>query len=183
MGINESLRRAVFLDRDGVLNKLVRNKTKSRPPTYIEEVLRDHYARELVSICKRYGFTPVIVTNQPDPGRGSVDLSSVQIVNSHIAKKVGVDEVYACFHPYDGMCECRKPGIGMFTLAANELRLDIERSVMIGDREKDIVAGKRAGCVTIGVGKEKLLDADIVVRNRAYLNQLLEGLISSNSKT
>ena len=142
-------KKALFLDRDGVLNYLISN----RPPWDISEIEFYSDAFEIVNLSIKRSFIPIIITNQPDAGRGSISYKNLKDINSYIVKRLGIKYSYICTHPYDGMCSCRKPLPGMIIEAVREHNILIEESFLIGDRDKDIIAGNSAGCSTIKLSK------------------------------
>jgi len=82
-------------------------------------------------------------------GRGTQQKSIVEEMHEILRTALPLDEIYVCYHGYDGMCECRKPQPGMLLAAAREFNIDLKRSFMIGDRSKDIEAGLAGGCCTV----------------------------------
>ena len=140
--------RAVFLDRDGVLNRSVLVGGIPKPPTSVEDVEILAGVIEAIQILKSHDFVPVVVTNQPDVARGLITQSSVEEINNYIGTTVGIKHFYACFHDDSDFCMCRKPAPGLILRAALELKLDVHSSYMVGDRWRDISAGQSAGCRT-----------------------------------
>lgn len=156
--------RAIFLDRDGVINKYVGFLTD-----ICEFELLPHVA-EAIKKINGFGFLTVIVTNQPVIARGEVTFRQLEGIHNKMEVLLGkegayVDRIYFCpHHPDRGYagevtelkidCDCRKPKIGMFARAAAELNIDLEQSWMIGDGENDIRAGNSAGCSTILISDE-----------------------------
>jgi D-glycero-D-manno-heptose 1,7-bisphosphate phosphatase len=101
---------------------------------------------------KSAGFLLVVVTNQPDIGRGTLDQRVVEEVHRYMSDVLPIDLVLTCFHggeEYGQPCECRKPRTGMLRRAADQLQIALSQSYMIGDRWRDIDCGKRAGCTTV----------------------------------
>jgi D-glycero-D-manno-heptose 1,7-bisphosphate phosphatase len=89
------------------------------------------------------------VTNQPDVARGTTSREAVEEINKHLALHLVIDEFYSCFHDSDDNCDCRKPKPGSLLAAAKKHSIDLGASYMVGDRWRDIEAGKQAGCKTI----------------------------------
>ena len=141
------MKKALFLDRDGVLNHLICN----RPPWLISEIMIFNEAYEIIQLAKNRLYIPIVISNQPDAGRGKLTYSKLNLINEKIMDKLAIDKYFICKHPYDGMCDCRKPLAGSFYKAEKTYNIDLKKSFMIGDREKDIVAGIRAGCQTIKI--------------------------------
>jgi D-glycero-D-manno-heptose 1,7-bisphosphate phosphatase len=97
------------------------------------------------------GFLLIVVTNQPDIARGTRTREEVDALNRRLSELVPVDEFRVCPHDDADGCECRKPSAGLLLAAARERGLDLRHSVMVGDRWRDVEAGKRAGCWTVFV--------------------------------
>ena len=145
------LRPAVFLDRDGVINRALERERRPYPPTSLAEF---EILPEVPGACARLkaaGYVLVVATNQPDVGRGTLARETVDLIHAHLAARLPVDRVEVCFHAGKGEseCDCRKPRPGMLLRAARELHLDLARSWMVGDRWRDIDCGHEAGCRTI----------------------------------
>ena len=148
-------RRAVFLDRDGVLNRAFRDAAGTlRPPSTPAALEVLEGAAEACARLRAAGFTLVVATNQPDVARGTQERSVVEAINEALRRQVELDAVFTCY-PDDGDdCACRKPRPGLLLDAAAELGIDLGASFMVGDREQDVEAGRRAGCRTVLVGDE-----------------------------
>lgn len=95
----------------------------------------------------------VVVTNQPDVARGLQRAEVVHEINRELCRRVHVAAVYVCFHDDADGCRCRKPAPGLLLRAAQDLRLDLDRSFMVGDRWRDVEAGRRAGCRTVYIDR------------------------------
>jgi D-sedoheptulose 7-phosphate isomerase len=146
----ESLgRRAVFLDRDGVLVRSVIRQGRPHPPATLSEFELVSEAPACLERLKRAGFLLLVVSNQPDVGRGIQQRKVVEQMNDRLRNLLPVDEVFVCYHDDRDHCECRKPKPGMLFKAAEQLGIDLATSYMIGDRWRDIVAGAAAGTKTI----------------------------------
>lgn len=140
------MKRAAFLDRDGVINKAILVQGAPRPPKSVEEVVILNGVQEAVTLLKKYNYLPVVITNQPDVARGSSELSAVTGINEFIGSSLGIENFYMCIHDDSDHCACRKPLTGLIDRAALELNLDIANSFLVGDRWKDIEAGQKSGC-------------------------------------
>ena len=139
--------RAAFLDRDGVINRAVVRNGKPYPPASVEEVEILPGVEEALQRLRGAGFAVVVVTNQPDIARGATTEARVGAIHAHMKVELGLDDIRVCPHDDGDGCECRKPKPG---LLLREPRYDMAASVMIGDRWRDIEAGRAAGCgVTI----------------------------------
>lgn len=142
-------RRAVFLDRDGVLNRAVVVDGKPFPPADSSRVRLVAGAKAGCRKLKQAGFLLIGVTNQPDVARGRTPKETVEEINRRIARELDIDEFRVCYHDDGDACSCRKPEPGMLLEAARSLSIDLASSYMVGDRWKDIEAGNRAGCTTV----------------------------------
>lgn len=138
--------KAVFLDRDGVVNRAFVRNTVPTPPRTLDEVEILSGVKESILLLKQHNFEVVIVTNQPDAERGLVTRDSVNQINELLKVKLGVNHFYTCFHDDSDKCNCRKPEPGLILEAAQDLAIDVSRSFLVGDRWRDILAGQRAGC-------------------------------------
>ena len=146
------MRRAVFLDRDGVLNEAVVRAGKPYPPATASEVIMLADAPAALASLKALGFLLVVVTNQPDVARGTQTRAMVDAINAKLAERLPLDAVYVCDHDGDG-CHCRKPKPGMLTDAARDHGIDLASSYLIGDRYRDIEAGQAAGVHSIWIDR------------------------------
>jgi D-glycero-D-manno-heptose 1,7-bisphosphate phosphatase len=144
-----NLRRAVFLDRDGVLNEPVLRDGRPYPPSGLDELIIVPDADASLARLKRQGFLLVVVTNQPDVRRGTSTQAEVEKINRHLAKNLPLDDFFTCYHDDSDGCDCRKPLPGLFVQAAAKHRIELANSYMVGDRWRDIDAGSAAGCRTI----------------------------------
>ncbi len=149
---------AVFLDRDGVLNRAVIRDGKPHPPASLEALEIPEEVDRALARLKAAGYRLVVVTNQPDVARGSIDRRVVEAINAALAARLPLDEIRVCYHDDRDGCACRKPLPG---LLLQQPAHDLRRSVMIGDRWRDIEAGRRAqvgATVLIECGYEEKSD-------------------------
>ena len=165
------MRRAVFLDRDGVINRALKRAGKPYPPTTLAEF---EILPEVPAACaklKAAGFCLIVATNQPDVGRGTLAQAVVEAIHTHMLSQLPIDRVEVCFHPGQGLsdCSCRKPKPGMLLQAASQLGLDLTQSWMVGDRWRDVDCGHAAGCRTVfvdyGYSEELKQKPDFSARN------------------
>jgi len=155
VGINSKIEnKAVFLDRDGVINKAIVIDGKPYPPSTIKEVEILPGVQDGISLLKWNGYKIFVITNQPDVARGTASIQNVQSINSFLAEQLSIDKVYCCFHDENENCNCRKPKPGMINEAAEEWSINLGSSFLIGDRWRDIEAAQNANVVSI------LLDYD-----------------------
>jgi D-glycero-D-manno-heptose 1,7-bisphosphate phosphatase len=152
LNLKSPLRRAVFVDRDGVINRTFERDGKQRAPDRLEDFEFLEGVEEAVVALRAAGFLVVVVTNQPDVARGWQSLDRVEAMNALVQERLRVDDIRVCFHIDQDGCLCRKPLPGMLLAAAEDASIDLRRSFMVGDRFGDIEAGQAAGCKTILVG-------------------------------
>jgi D-glycero-D-manno-heptose 1,7-bisphosphate phosphatase len=146
--------RAIFLDRDGVLNRPVIRAGKSYPPARVEDLEIYEGLSERLQRLKDRGFVLIVVTNQPDVARGTTRKETVEAINSLIARKIpAIERFIVCFHDSGDGCDCRKPKPGMLLAGAAEFEVDLKRSYMVGDRRSDVEAGIAVGSRTIFIDR------------------------------
>ncbi len=141
--------RAVFLDRDGVLNRAVLRNGKPHPPPSVAELQLTPDAKDALESLRAKGYTLVVVTNQPDISRGITSRETVDEINRKMASLLPLDDIYVCPHSDEDHCDCRKPKAGLLQQAARRHDIDLAASFMVGDRWRDVEAGQNAGCRTI----------------------------------
>jgi len=171
MGINRGVRRAVFLDRDGVVNRALVRRGKPYPPVTAEGVEILPGAAAALRRLKAAGYLLVVVTNQPDVARGAQSRSEVDAIHARLASELPIDDFRVCCHDDGDACSCRKPKPGLILDAARDHDVDVGASVMVGDRWRDIEAGRRAGCATVfldyGYQEPKPEKPDMVAKSLA----------------
>ena len=140
--------RAVFLDRDGVINRAVVRNGLPFSPTSTDELKLLPNVGKACELLKANGFKLIIVTNQPEVGRGTLDQERVEEINRKISESLPIDRIEVCYDS-DDSSEFRKPNPGMLRRAARDMDVDLEQSFMVGDRWRDIDCGHAAGCRTI----------------------------------
>jgi D-glycero-D-manno-heptose 1,7-bisphosphate phosphatase len=159
--------RAVFLDRDGVLNEAIVRDGLPYSPETIEKVVIVPDAAGALGKLHRHQFQLIVVTNQPDIARGKIAREQVMQINQHICSVLPIDAVEVCEHDDADGCDCRKPKPGMLIRAAERGNIELSESFMIGDRWRDVEAGRRAHCRTVLIDKgysEKLqAQPDVIV--------------------
>jgi D-glycero-D-manno-heptose 1,7-bisphosphate phosphatase len=106
---------------------------------------------EALSALKARGFSLIVVTNQPDVARGTASRELVDSIHDRLKGELGLDAIFTCFHDAADQCDCRKPEPGLLFRAAHDLGIDLTSSFMVGDRWRDVEAGRRAGCRTFFV--------------------------------
>jgi len=165
---NGAGRPAVFLDRDGVLNEPVLIEGRPHPPGSAGDLI---VRPDTINACARLhaaGLLLVVVTNQPDIARGRQTWEAVAAINDELRQRLPLDDVRVCPHDDQDGCGCRKPAPGLLIDGAAAWNIDLGRSVMVGDRWRDVEAGKRAGCAVVLVKHDyderaASVDPDLVV--------------------
>jgi D-glycero-D-manno-heptose 1,7-bisphosphate phosphatase len=147
------LRRAVFLDRDGVINRGVVKAGQPFAPFSLDEFEVLPGVRGALEKLRGAGYLLVVTTNQPDVARGLAKRAQVEIIHAFLRQQLPLDDIRVCYHDDSDQCACRKPLPGMIYAAAVEHEIQVGRSYMVGDRWRDIAAGKNAGCMTILVNR------------------------------
>lgn len=142
------LRRAVFLDRDGVINRAFVRSGKPYPPAYLSEVEILPEVRFTLEALHNAGYLVIVVTNQPDVARGSQTRENVEVIHKYLQANLPIDKFMVCYHDDNDHCNCRKPAPGLLLEAAENEGINLKQSYMVGDRWRDVEAGKRAGCRT-----------------------------------
>lgn len=169
MGIDRGLRRAVFLDRDGVINRPIVRDGKPFAPTTEADLHLLPGVAEALGRLRAAGFRLVVVTNQPEVARGTLAREVLDGMHARLGSELPIDDFRVCPHDEADGCECRKPKPGLLQAAARESGLSLEESFMVGDRWRDVDAGRRAGCTTIfidwGYDEQAPDSPDAVVRS------------------
>lgn len=177
--------KAIFLDRDGTINKYVGFLRKEEEFELLPGVA------EAVKEINQSGYLAIVVTNQPVIARGEVTFEGLETIHNKMETLLGMegaylDGIYFCpHHPHSGYegevkelkidCDCRKPKPGMLLKAAEDLNIDLSQSYMVGDGENDIKAGKAAGCKAVLLNTEcEYYGQDICVASlKDFANQYL----------
>jgi len=155
------LKKAVFFDRDGVINK----ERKDYVKTVHELEIFPNVAKS-IKLLKNQGFSIVVVSNQSAINRGYTNHDNVKAIHNKLQEyllqnETSIDAFYYCPHRPDENCECRKPKPGLLLKAIQELKIDPSQSWIIGNNESDITAGKNVGCRTIKIDSSANLDVAI----------------------
>jgi len=139
-------RRAVFFDRDGVINASVIRNGKPFPPDSIWEMQILPGVKDALVSLRNAGYLNIIVTNQPDIRTGKQSIEVLVAMHRYLESNLAIDHIEVCSHVDADICNCRKPGPGMLLQAAARFGIEISASYLVGDRWRDIEAGQRAGC-------------------------------------
>ena len=173
---------AVFLDRDGVINRTVVRDGRPYPPARLEDLQVLSGVPEALARLKAAGFALVVVTNQPGVARGRQTEETVRAIHHRLKAILPLDEFRVCCHDDGDGCDCRKPKPGLLTRPP---LYDLGRSVIVGDRWRDIEAGRRAGCraaILIGSGYDEGRAATPDVSFGSLL-EASEWILSTHAKT
>ena len=164
-----SARCAVFLDRDGVINRAEVRAGKSYAPSTLEGLSVLPGVAESLIRLRQAGYLTLVVTNQPDVGKGTLGRDVVEAMHARLARELALDAIYVCYHVAEDRCSCRKPEPGMLLEAASDWGVDLAGSWMVGDRWRDVGAGRAAGTHTIwidcGYDEPRAESPDWVVRS------------------
>ena len=145
------MRRAVFLDRDGVLNRAILREGKHHPPATLAELRLLAGVRDACRKLHESGFKLILITNQPDIARGATSAAQVAEINGRLQRYLDLDDIRVCPHDDAARCACRKPRPGLLLDAARNWNIDLPSSYIVGDRWRDVEAGHRAGCRAVFV--------------------------------
>ncbi len=140
------MRRAVFMDRDGVLNRAILRDGKPHPPATLAELRVLAGVRDACRRLHEAGFALILITNQPEIARGTITAEQVAAINLGLQRFLGLDDIRVCPHDEAAHCACRQPRPGLLLDAAREGHIDLASSYVVGDRWGDVEAGQRAGC-------------------------------------
>lgn len=141
--------RAVFLDRDGVINRAEVYEGKPFPPASVADLEILPGVVDALNNLKKSGFLLIVVSNQPDVSRGKTRRVDVESINNALTKQLPIDRFIMCYHDTSDGCDCRKPLPGMLLEGAREFDVDLTSSYMVGDRWRDMEAGVAARCKTV----------------------------------
>lgn len=178
MGVHSKVK-AVFLDRDGVLNKAVIVNGLPYPPGSLNELEILPGVKQGLEQLKELRYLLIVLTNQPDVARKITPIKTVEIMNNYLKEKLNLDDIYCCIHDSTDNCTCRKPKPGMVFSAAEKWDIDLVNSFIIGDRWKDIETGINSGLRTILIDynyNEKHISADYICSNFSEAAQIVKSL-------
>jgi D-glycero-D-manno-heptose 1,7-bisphosphate phosphatase len=182
VGVDAVSRPAVFLDRDGTINRAVVREGRAYPPSEVQDI---DIPADVPSALRRLGeagFALIVVTNQPDVARGRQTRAKVEAVNAALGARLPIEEFRVCYHDDDDACACRKPKPG---LLLQPPVYDIPRSILIGDRWRDIEAGRRAGVkvtILIDSGHSEPCDVEPDLRVRS-LGEAADWILAPGFRT
>ena len=201
--VSKFMNRAVFLDRDGVINRIIYHRDIGviDTPFTVKQMRLLPAAAGAIKKLNRLGLKAVVVSNQPGIAKGHFDRRTLKAMTEKMerALKRGgarLDGIYYCLHhpqainfSYRKRCSCRKPRAGLLKEASRELDIDLESSFMVGDSITDVQAGRRAGCTTILIGtlkcdlcrlmQEEKIEPDHIVPDILSAANLIQKLVAS----
>lgn len=161
--------RAVFLDRDGVINASAFRGGRPYPPDTLAELIILPGVQDTLEAFRHAGLKTIVVTNQPDVVTGKQKREIVDEIHDFLLVALAIDDIKACFCVEGTGCACYKPKPKMLLDAAEEWKIDLSRSFMVGDRWRDIGAGQAAGCKTFfidyGYNEQQPNHPDFVVKS------------------
>jgi D-glycero-D-manno-heptose 1,7-bisphosphate phosphatase len=173
--------KAVFLDRDGVINQVAVWGGKPYAPRKAEDFVILPGVEDAIMRIRALGCLVLVVTNQPDINNKQVNLAEVNAMHDRLAH-LPIEKIYVCPHSQDEGCLCRKPNPGMLFQARDEFNINLSRSYMVGDRRSDMQASKSAGCTSIFInrnyGETEIVKYDFVCYDLVEVSQLLVGLLN-----
>ncbi len=179
MRLDTFMRRAVFLDRDGVINRAIVRDGMPFPPANLDELEILPGVPEALQKLHDGNYLLIVVTNQPDVARGTAKKEHVEQMNAHLFNMLSLDDIKTCYHDSGDGCLCRKPLPGALIEAAKEHHIDLSKSFMVGDRWRDIEAGQSAGCKTFFINyryAEKQPETpDFIVSSLLEAQQIITG--------
>ena len=143
------MNKAVFFDRDGVLNRAIVREGRPYPPKDDSEFAWMDGVHATLNALRERGYLLFVFTNQPDVARGTLEPAILEAFHARLRRELPLTQIYTCFHDDADACACRKPKPGMLYQGRDEYQVDLAASWVVGDRWRDIDAGKAAGCRTI----------------------------------
>tara|TARA_Y100000816_G_C26064030_1_gene559046 strand:- start:384 stop:905 length:522 start_codon:yes stop_codon:yes gene_type:complete len=168
--------KAIFFDRDGVLIEAPKFKNLPKSSKNIKEIKLCRGIKKFCNYYKKRNYYLIMITNQPDFSRKRNTKKNINEINEYLKKILKLDHVYVCFSD-DDKCKNRKPNPGMIISGKKKYNLNLKKSFVIGDRWKDIGAGKKAKCKTILINKnynEKMVfKPDFKVKNLEKIYQII----------
>ncbi len=188
-----ALRRAVFLDRDGVINAMVYDTEHGLidSPQNPDQFQLLPNVGEAVRLINEMGLLAVVVSNQPGVAKGKSTMALLESTTARMERELAesgarLDGVYYCLHhpeatleQYRGICSCRKPKSGLLRQATEAIGIDLDRSFMVGDGLTDIQAGRSVGCTTVLLGTLRCDSCHLMSDQNAFPDLLAPDLLSA----
>ncbi len=179
MRATEYKQKAVFFDRDGVLNHLIRRDESCYSPQKFKDFRLIDETKEVINRVRKMGYLAIVVSNQPDISRGKLKQSELDKMTDVLFEKLNVDDVFYCTHDNKNDTGCRKPAPGLFYMAQKKYNIDFNKSFMIGDTWKDVEAAKKTGISMILLRKD--YNKELIVVNDVQSLSEVVSLINQNS--
>jgi len=169
------------LDRDGVINQSMVRDGKPYPPPSLEAMAILPGVEQALERLRAAGFLNIVVTNQPDVATGEQKREVVEAMHERLRRTLAIDDIRVCYHVDSDRCACRKPKPGMLLDAARDHEIDLRSSFMVGDRWRDVEAGRAAGCITFfidyGYAERKPRSPDHVVGSLREASAMITALV------
>jgi D-glycero-D-manno-heptose 1,7-bisphosphate phosphatase len=162
--VTEPKKKVVFLDRDGVLNHLVKRAGSFYSPQNFEDFQLVTGVKEVVDSVRKMGYLVIVISNQPDISRRKLSQSDLDKMTDLLFEKLNIDDVFYCTHDDNNDTGCRKPAPGLFFTAQKKYNVDFNKSFMVGDTWKDVEAAKNANISMILLNKDYNQDLENVIR-------------------
>ena len=160
----EKFKKAVFFDRDGVLNQLIKRDGSLYSPQKFSDFTINEESVNTIRKVKELGFMAIVISNQPDISRKKLEQSELDKMTKVLLDKIDIDHVFYCTHDDTDNCDCRKPKPDLFHLAQEKYNINFSHSIMVGDTWKDVEAAKNAGIRMFLMDKEYNQDIQYVER-------------------
>ena len=143
---------AIFLDRDGVLNKCININRKCFAPTTFNKFRLYPYVISSIKKLKEKNFLIIVVTNQPDINKKKIKLEEINKMNKKLID-IGIDDIFICPHAQESKCSCRKPKVGLITRVKKKYNINFKNSYFIGDRKSDMELAKKINCTPLFINR------------------------------
>ena len=173
-------KKAIFLDRDGVIVKQFTIKGKSYPPRNFKDFKIYPYVKERLFELKK-NYLIFVITNQPDVKKGLIEKKQLNQMHNLLINTLPIKNIYTCFHLREDFCKCRKPSPYFILKAKKNININLKNSYLIGDRESDINAGNKVGCKTIFIDRNYSENKPQIYLKKFYsFNQAAKFIISES---
>ena len=152
------MKQAVFFDRDGVLNELIKRDGGFYSPQSFDQFKTYDTAKNVINELKQRGFLSIVVSNQPDIARGHLTQTELEKMTKILFEELSIDDIFYCIHDDHDNCDCRKPKPGLLMQAVKKWNINLQESYMVGDTWKDAEAAKNANIDFILLNRNYNLD-------------------------
>jgi D-glycero-D-manno-heptose 1,7-bisphosphate phosphatase len=169
----EQKQKAVFFDRDGVLNHLIKRDGSYYSPQRFRDFYITDDAKDVIAHVHEMGYLAIVVSNQPDISRGKLKQFELDKMSDSLFEELSIDDVFYCTHDDGNDTGCRKPAPGLFFAAHKIYNIDFKKSFMIGDTWKDVEAAQKVGISMILLNKKYNQDLKKVIRIKSLSEILL----------